>query len=102
MPVTAAPFVKKTLVPAVPGAFGFEQPGQVVKLVLAWGENENARVENVGPAHIWSGGEIMGEIKKVRKRADWEDVGIEKNNFRVLGQSENMQFSKDGGEVGTT
>jgi hypothetical protein len=59
MPVAAAPFVKKALVAAIPGAFGLEQGGQVVELVMAWGENKNARVENVGPAHIRGGGEIM-------------------------------------------
>lgn len=74
----------------------------MTKLVLTWGKDENTRVEDVRPAHVRSGGKVVGEVKEVRKRADREDVGIEEEDFRVLGQSEDMQFGKDRGKVGTT
>ena len=97
VPVVAAPFIEDTLVTAVPGGIGGYEVVELVKGVVAWSENENTRVEDVGPTDVWYGRKVVGKGEKMGKRSDGEDIGIEKDDLVVLDETKYMKLGKDSG-----
>jgi hypothetical protein len=70
---------------------------ELVKGVVAWSENKDTRVEDVGPTDVWDGGKVVGKVEEVGKRSDGKDIGIEKDDFVVLNETEYMELRKDSG-----
>lgn len=60
MPIFAAPFVQKALVTAIPTSAGFQEAHKIVEVMITRRGNEDPRVEDIWPPHVWNSGEFMG------------------------------------------
>ena len=102
VPVASPPLVKEALVGTIPTAFGFRECHKLLELVFPRGQDHEARVEYVRPAHIWYRREIMRKCEKMRECTNWKDVGVQKNYFGILCEAKNMKFREDSGKIGAT
>jgi hypothetical protein len=102
VPVASSPFIEKTLIGTVPTAFGFWERHELFELVLPRGQDHEARVEYVRPAHIWYRREIMRKCKEVREWTNWKDIRVKKDYLRVLGEAKGVEFREDGIKIRAT
>lgn len=77
MPVIASPFVENTLVASVPRPFRLEKIRELLELFLSGREDQDTRVEDIGPTNIWNGRELIWKCEKMRHRPHGEDVRVE-------------------------
>ena len=72
------------------------------KFVESGSQDQNTGVEYVWPSYVRSGCKLVWKLEKMVYGADWEDVGVEKDDFGKLDKAENMKLCKDRSEVRAT
>jgi hypothetical protein len=64
--------------------------GELVKHVLSWSEDEDPRVEYVGPTDVRHCRELMGDGEEVRNGTKNKNVGVKKDDFGELSETKNL------------
>lgn len=94
--------IQQSLVSPVPAPPLLHHPDERVKRLDARLSNHDARVERIGPSLIRCGGEGGGEVEEVRDGTEDERVGVEEDDFFVLGEAEEVQLGEGKGEISST
>lgn len=79
-----------------------EEIHKFIKLFFSRIEDENARIEDVRPADVGNSREIVRQSEKVGEGTYRKYICIEKDNFRELGQTEDMKLSQNRMKIGAT
>ena len=77
-----------------------EEIHKFIKLFFSGFEDENARIEDVWPADVGNSREIVRQSEKMGEGTYRKHICVEKDDFRELGQTEDMKLSQNSMEIG--
>ena len=98
-PILTSPFIKYTLIAAVPASFRYNKLHDIVELIFPWCKNKHTRIENIWPAYIRDGGKGCRYVKEVRQGMKRQNVRIQVYDFAVSFETKDMELGEDSPEI---